>query len=187
MLPYAKPVGHGKTPEVGSDESESLKGSKGGSDILNHYLNLTKIKDPWRWAVMSNPHSSVLTEPVSLVCGAWTRNDVFSLRHTLIYIVSIWEDLVPNSIPCPISFTDQELKLHGDEMDILEDLGIVIHQLNDDDLIPLGGRVPREYFEKAQAINNNAKSLLAAMEQDEQQKALYIKSWPYQGLRESPE
>ena len=39
---------------------------------------------------------------------------------------------------CPISFTNLEMELHEAEMELLEGLGKIMRQLQDENMIPLG-------------------------------------------------
>jgi hypothetical protein len=173
------PSGYEETLEPLSEGSESVNRSGNSGDILNHYQNLTRIKNPLRWAAINCSHSSTLTQPDSLVSGTWSRNDVFSFRHALITIAAHWKEISPNSSSCPISFTKHELELHNEEMELLEELGTVLHLLQDQNLISVGGRVLREDYERAQAVNKRVKEMLMDMVEDEKQKALYEKIWPY--------
>ncbi|TVY82477.1 Altered inheritance of mitochondria protein [Lachnellula suecica] len=175
MLPPSS--GYKSIPEPMSEGSRrSYSGES--DDILRRYQDLTRIKNPLRWAAISHPHKSIL-QPVSLVSGAWSRNDVFSFRHALITIAAHWQDIYPDSIACPISFTDQELWLHNEEMELLEELGTVLHLLQDQNLIAVGGRVLRDDYERAHAVNTCVKEMFVDMGEDEQHKALYKKIWPY--------
>ncbi|KAL2064617.1 hypothetical protein VTL71DRAFT_3754 [Oculimacula yallundae] len=176
MLPPSS--GYKSIPESMSEGSRGRSYSGEGDDILRRYQDLTRIKNPLRWAAISHPHKSIL-QPVSQVSGAWSRNDVFSLRHALITIAAHWQDIYPNSTACPISFTDQELWLHNEEMELLEELGTVLHLLQDQNLIAVGGRVLRDDYERAAAVNTRVKEMFVDIGEDEQHKALYEKIWPY--------
>lgn len=178
MLPLSKTSGSADTLEATSLDSQLVEDTHNSTDLLGYYLNLTEAKTPHRWAAINDLPSSLVTDLVSLVCGVWSRNDIFSFRHALIAIVAHWKDLVPVST-CPISFTDQELELHNDEKELLEGLGTVLHQLQDENLIPLGGRVLRTNYEQAQAVNNGVKKMFIDMAEGDEQKDLHAKLWPY--------
>jgi hypothetical protein len=94
-------------------------------------------------------------------------------------IAARWKEISPNSTSCPIRFTEHEIELHNEEMELLEDLGTVSHLLQDQNLISVGGRVLREDYERAQAVNTRVKEMLMEMVEDEEEKALYEKLWPY--------
>jgi hypothetical protein len=46
-----------------------------------------------------------------------------------------------------------ELELHNEEMGLLEELGTVLQLLQDQNLIEVGGRVLREDYDRAKAVN----------------------------------
>ena len=180
MLLPVEPRSYKEGSEDTSQESNGSKNLHGPVDLLRHYQNLTKLMHEERWAAINIHNRSLLTDPVSLLCGAWSRNDVFSFRHALIRIAARWKEIAPVMIPCPLQFTDQELELHKDELELLEDLSEVLHQLQNDNLIPLGGMVLRENYLQTLHINNNVRDMFVSMAETESQKALYSSTWPYQ-------
>ncbi|TVY85520.1 Altered inheritance of mitochondrial mitochondria protein [Lachnellula suecica] len=149
-------------------------------DLLSHYRNISRAKNEQRWAAINLHNRPLLTEPTSLLCGAWSRNDIFSFRHALIHVVARWEEIAPANLPCPIKFTEHELMLHNAELELVEGLGEVLHQLQNNNLIPLGGMVLREKYEQASHINQSVKEMFVDMAESESQKALYSRIWPYQ-------
>ncbi|PVH85726.1 hypothetical protein DL98DRAFT_568045 [Cadophora sp. DSE1049] len=149
-------------------------------DLLSHYRNISRAKDEQRWAAINLHNRQLLTEPTSLLCGAWSRKDIFSFRHALIHVVARWEEIAPTTLPCPIKFTEHELELHNGELELIEGLGEVLHQLQNNNLIPLGGMVLREKYEEASHINQSVKEMFVDMAESELQKALYSRIWPYQ-------
>jgi hypothetical protein len=171
--------GYDQISEAVPDNSEPTNGSSQQDDIFDHYHRYTEAKNPLRWAAINQPHSSMLTEPVSLVSGAWSRNDVFSFRHALITIAARWKDIPSNLSSCPVKFTKDELELHNEEMELLEELGTVLHLLQDQNLISVGGMVLREDYKRAEAVNNHVKKMFMDIGEDDQEKALYGKIWPY--------
>jgi len=113
-----------------------------------------------------------------LISGAWARQDIFSLRHALISLVAHWSEISQDT--CPIHFEDDELENHEIEMELIEGLGMILHQLIDEGPIPLGGMVPREHYEKARALHAQFKQIFVDLGEDESQKKLHSKVWPYQ-------
>lgn len=92
---------------------------------------------------------------------------MFSFRHAMINIAAHWKDISLDSTACPISFTDQELWLHNEEMELLEELGTVLHLLQDQNLIAVGGRVLRDDYGQAYAVNTRFKEMFVEMGEDE--------------------
>ena len=166
-------------PPVGNyQQTTEAEFNGGASELLQHYQNLTKQSNPLRWAAVNIESLAMLIKPTSLLTGAWTRNDVFSFRHALITIAAHWDKISPGT-PCPIEFTERELELHDEEMELLEELGTVLHLLENQNLISVGGRVLRENFDRAQLINQQVKKMLIDMGEDEETRTLYEKIWPY--------
>jgi hypothetical protein len=83
-------------------------------------------------------------------------------------------------IPCPVHFSEEELLRHQDEMDLVEGISAVLHELQDTGLIPLGGMVRREYYERAMELNDRFKREFIDLAENERQRGLHAKVWPYQ-------
>ena len=149
-------------------------------NVLSHYERLTKTGNPRRWAVLIDDYISILTKPISLVCGAWDRRDVFSFQHALITAIAHWKRIAAESGACPISFTNLEMELHETEMELLEGLGKIMHQLQDENMIPFGGMVQPEHYEQAKNMSNRFKEFFISLEEDDQQRTLYPQVCPYQ-------
>jgi Phosphotransferase enzyme family len=162
------------------EESNGSKESNETADLLSHYEKLTRLGNGQRWDAPNSPNHLLLAELVSLLCGAWSRNDVFSFRHALIHVAATWHKVAQSTTPCPINFTEKELELHGSELETVEGLGEVLHQLDNDNLIPLGGMVLRENFEQALHVNKTVREMLVNMAKTESRRVLYSQAWPYQ-------
>lgn len=65
-------------------------------------------------------------------------------------------------------------------MELLEDLSTVLHLLQEQNLISVGGMVRRELYEQALSVNKNVKKMLMDMVEDDEEKALCEKIWPYE-------
>jgi hypothetical protein len=172
--------GSSRPLQMPTHKSDFREGSNENADLLSHYINLTKMKNEERWAAVNLYNRKLLTAPEASLCGAWSRNDEFSFRHALIHLASRWSEIAPAITSCPLEFTEHELRLHSSELEHVEGLGEVLHQLQTDGLIPLGGMVPREGYEQASHVNNAVKEMFMGMAQSDSQKALYSRIWPYQ-------
>lgn len=148
--------------------------------VLSHYERLIQIRNPQRWAVLKDRYISIPIYPISLVCGAWDRRDLFSFRHALITAVAHWKRISQESGACPIHFTAREIELHETEMDLLEGLEKIKHQLQEENIIPLGGMVLPEHYEQAKTASYHFKEFYISLGEDEQRKTLHSKIWPYQ-------
>lgn len=150
------------------------------ADALAYYRSLLKMKIPWRWTALNEKYLSIRTKPVSLVSGCWLRDDLFSFRHSLINVIAHWSELAPSGPSCPAEFTDDELELHRSEMEIIEGLSTVMHQLQNENIIPLGGMVRRDDYKQAQELNRRFKRMFVDLAEDDHQRDLHSKVWPYQ-------
>ncbi|KAF2455315.1 kinase-like domain-containing protein [Lineolata rhizophorae] len=166
--------------DAAPEEGDAGKYPNRTADLLGHYQHLTKLKNEQRWTTMNVQNRSLLTELLSSLCGAWSRNDTFSFRHALISIAARWGEIAPATTDCPILFTEKELELHNSELELAEGLSEVLHQLQNDNLIPLGGMVLRENYDQALHINNAVRAMFVNMAESESQKVLHSRVWPYQ-------
>ncbi|KAF1364301.1 hypothetical protein EJ07DRAFT_162122 [Lizonia empirigonia] len=126
---------------VGSSAPDATDYGDKTADLFSYYQQLSRHKNEQRCAAMALQNRSLLTKPSSLLCGAWSRNDVLSFRHALIHIAAQWGEIAPAKVSCPMQFTERELELHNEKLELVEGLGEVLHQLQNDNLIPLGGMV----------------------------------------------
>lgn len=151
--------------------------------LLDHYYAAVKKADPLRWKVLNEPFLPVRTDPISLVPGCWNREDLFSLRNALITVVARWNDIghgEKGEKPCPVNFGEEELLQHQNEMDLLEGISTIVYQLQDEGLIPLGGMVRQEQYERAMELNNHFKHEFIDLAENKRQQELHAKVWPYQ-------
>lgn len=98
----------------------------------------------------------------------------------MITAVAHWDDISNSKAKCPIEFTEKELEQHQSEMELIEGVSMILHQLHDDGLISLGGMVPPERYEDARKWNDYFKQEFINLAEDEKQKELHAKVWPYQ-------
>jgi hypothetical protein len=77
-------------------------------------------------------------------------------------------------------FTDEELILHQNEMELIEGLSSVMHQLQDEAMIPLGGMVRPEDYQRLEELNNRFKKSFVDSGENDRQRALHTNVWPYQ-------
>ena len=152
---------------------------KGFSNLNEYYVSLTKSRNRQWWYDHNIRDRSLLIQLVSTLCGAWERNDIFSFRDSLIEITARWDEVAKHGEACPIHFTPKELEAHKDESEVLEGLYKVFNQLQNENLLPLGGMVRQESFEGALKINSYVKKMFIDTAQPESQKHLYSRIWPY--------
>lgn len=162
--------------------SASSQSTQDGNErnLLDFYSNAIKRSDPVRWKVLADSLLQVMMSPILTVPGCWDRKDLFSLRNSLVAIIARWNDIGHGVAPCPIKFGDQELLQHQDEMDMLEGISKILQQLQDDSVIPLGGMVHPEFYQQVVEMNDFFKSEFVGLAENQQQRELHAKVWPYQ-------
>ena len=72
-----------------------------------------------------------------------------------------------SGLPCPIDFATDELLQHQSEMELIEGILSVMHQLQDEVLVPFGGMVKPEFYEKVKKLNNHFKEESIGLAEDE--------------------
>lgn len=149
---------------------------------LAHYERLVKKRDPRRKAIIDDRYHSIKTKPIQLVPGCWDRDDLFSLRNSLISVIAHWKNLGLDSGLCPIKFTAEELESHQHEMDLIEGISSIMYQLQDEAMIALGGMVRPDDYERLREFNKRSMKDFIDLGEDDRQKALHAKVWPYPGV-----
>ncbi|KAG2414539.1 hypothetical protein HFD88_003730 [Aspergillus terreus] len=150
-------------------------------ELLDYYCRAVKVADPLRWEVDDDPCASFKRRLLSLVPCCWENENMFSLRNTLIEAIARWDEVTGHrGVSCPISFTDKELLQHQDEMELIEGVSAVMRQLDDAGLIPFGGMVRREDYERARQVSNHFKQEFVELAEDDRQRELHARVWPYQ-------
>ncbi|KKA20059.1 Uncharacterized protein T310_5937 [Rasamsonia emersonii CBS 393.64] len=164
----------------GSSQSTATTGDgKQGMDPLAYYQQLVRERDPVRWATIKAKYRSVRTKPISLAPSCWDREDLFSFRNSLLSVIAHWQDIAPDAGPCPVTFTTKELESHQNEMELIEGISSIMHQLHDEGLIPLGGMVRPEDYQRIREISNQFKQDFINLGEDDRQRALHANVWPY--------
>jgi hypothetical protein len=77
---------------------------------LTHYRQLVKKKDHVKADIIDDRLQSIKTKPIQLVPSCWERDDLFSLRNSLISVIAHWEEIAPDSTTktCLISFSKEK-------------------------------------------------------------------------------
>lgn len=147
--------------------------------LLEHYCDVTKTNNSIRSQLLNDPLHELKTDPIALVPGCWEREDLFSLRNSLIKVVARWTDPKYKQDSIPVDFGEEELIRHGDEMNLLEGISDIVHQLQEAGLIPLGGMARPEYYERAMELNERFNDEFVGLAENESQQDLHAKVWPY--------
>ena len=145
-----------------------------------YYKYQTYKRNPRHWAALNQGHLSLLTKPVWLVSGVWQNRDVFFLRQSLIELFQNWGEIESTSCPCPITFTQEELKIHADEEENMSGVGQLLKTFRDEGLLPEDGMVDPEDYDQARKNCQKYKEIFLGLAESEKQKRLFSKIWPYQ-------
>lgn len=97
----------------------------------------------------------------------------------MIKLVARWAELKYEQESLPVDFGEEELLRHTDEMNLLEGISGIVHQLQDAGLIPLGGIVRPEYYESAMEANERFRQESIGLAENKSQRDFHAKVWPY--------
>ncbi|RDL38309.1 uncharacterized protein BP5553_02649 [Venustampulla echinocandica] len=147
--------------------------------LTNHYQTLTKQRNPQRWALMHDQNRYFLTKVVSSIPGSWTRDNGFGLCHDLVTATIDWEEVAPTGMPCPLYFTDEELTCHNRDLKVVADLAQVLEQLEQGGIIPDGGKVRADDYERALDASRSVKEWFVTRVESERERDFNSKVWPY--------
>lgn len=100
--------------DMESDERTLIDNQIGSQRLHMIYLERTRIHNPRHWAALQW-HDERRIQPTSIIQSVWKNKDIFFLQRALMRIVSTWEELSPDSGPCPVSFSEEEMALYKHE------------------------------------------------------------------------
>ena len=155
------------------------------SELLQYYQDFTQLKTPQRWEALNIPFRQVIVAPTEAVTGAWEQHNVYSLYDALITVASYWPDIARKSgQPCPIQFSKKELENYDAAAEIVQGLSVVLHQIHNDNLVPLGGTIYAERFELTAALNKEFHQTFIDIVETDEQREVAKRVWPYQDRRQ---
>ncbi|KAK0123796.1 Phosphotransferase enzyme [Cadophora gregata] len=73
--------------------------------LADHYRNIKSVKNEEHWAAVNIQNRSLLYDPVSLIPGALSRNDVFPLQRVMVDIGAHWDMITAAPCPCCVAAT----------------------------------------------------------------------------------
>jgi hypothetical protein len=85
---------------------------------------------------------------------------VFSFRQALIDIAANWANIL-RAATCPIHFTELELERHRRETELMERLECIMQHLESEHMIPLGGIVWPEDYERSRILTSALRRYLS--------------------------
>ncbi|KAE8415019.1 kinase-like domain-containing protein [Aspergillus pseudocaelatus] len=152
------------------------------SETMHKYYEAQVYKRaPRHWAVLQQKTVPIMRKPVWLVTGVWERRNLFFLRQSLIALAAYWEEISSDSgLPCPLQFTKTDLQLYSEEEETIDGVGQLLTILHDQALLPHDGMVRSNDYEAAVNISRKVKEIFLGLAQDETERELFSKLWPYQ-------
>ena len=140
----------------------------------------TSFKNPRHWAALQLDNLDLRRRPTRLALGLWDSKNLFFFRKALMEIKEQWTELCPDSGQCPINFSKEELDLHVYEEENQQGIGGVLKLFKDRWSLSTDGMVdPADFAQTKAAIDEYRKVFLESAD-DEAEKALFAKLWPYQ-------
>ncbi|RAK92540.1 phosphotransferase enzyme family protein [Aspergillus costaricaensis CBS 115574] len=158
----------------GSEEQRSRE-----KELLEYYYKATEKVNPSLAEAFNDPYLSTRVTPINLISGCWEREDTFSLRESLIKVSAYWDQLRQDDTPFPVDFNVDKLAEHERERELFGALSNIVQQLEEEGLIPIGGMVRPEEYEHAKMVSEYFKSEFINLAEDDQQRELHGKVWPY--------
>ncbi|KAE8352381.1 kinase-like domain-containing protein [Aspergillus coremiiformis] len=164
-------------------EKDKLKADRLYESALCHkyYEVLTAKTNPQHYAAISHNDTwkSPLIQPIRSISGAWSSREVFGLRSSLMAVAEHWPEL-QSAAHCPISFTEEERKLHNEEMENRDYIERLMEEFQDAGILPLDGIVDAEDYEIVQKTNHTQKKIFMSLAENEEERVWMDKIWPYQ-------
>lgn len=166
------------------DPKEKLKTDKLHESALcqKYYEVLTAKRNPLHYSALrhNDTMDTPLCRPLRAVCGAWKNRQVFKLRSNLVSIRENWQQIGTALEKCPIHFTEEELKLHEEELGNIDYIEQMMEGFQEAGILPADGRVDPEDFDYLQNMNHLQREQYLSMAGDETERKAMEKIWPYQ-------
>lgn len=155
------------------------------SETIHKYYELQTMKRaPLHWDVLQQSSVHMLRKPVWLVTGVWENRDLFFLRDSLIAIVAGWKEIFNEDTPCPIAFSTEVLELHAKEEENIDGVGQMLSLFRAEGVLPADGMVRPEDYQTAIENCRKYKEVFLDTAENEEERDLYSKLWPYQDVPE---
>lgn len=156
------------------------------SETMHKYYEAQVYKRaPLLWETLQQKALSILREPIWLVSGFWENRDLFFLRRSLISVAAHWDELSQelyqgNTPPCPVNFSEEELKIHAKEEENIDGVGHLLTLFRDQGVLPVDGMVEPQDYEKAKENSLKFKAIFVGLASNDEERELFSKLWPYQ-------
>lgn len=175
----------GNYKDLNQDEKKQIDILIASEGIHKYYLGTTHNQNQRHWVALQLK-DDLRTQPAHIVPNIWEESNVFYLRRALLRIVGAWEDLCLDRGPCPVTFTDEELAQHAQEAENMEAVSGVLTLFRDRWGLPPDGSVESAGYEEVKAELSQMREAFIEAADNEEDKFLAEKLWPYQDTDERP-
>ncbi|PGH14540.1 hypothetical protein AJ80_05860 [Polytolypa hystricis UAMH7299] len=152
-----KPEDYDTLPEIARSRADKLY-----ENALCHryYEVITAKRNPRHYAAISHNATwkTPLIQPIRAVTAAWSSRE--------------------SGVDCPISFTEEEKKLHDEEMENRDYVETMMEEFQEADILPIDGTTDPEDYEIMQKTNYIQKEKLLSLAENEEQREWMDKIWP---------
>lgn len=147
--------------------------------LSSHYQICKRQSIPQQWAATHNASRQFLTKVVSSVTGSWNRDCGFGLRNDLIAVAMDWAKSESAEVACPLHFTEEDLAHHKQALKIVAELAEVLEQLEESGIIPNGGKVLVDDYERSLDASRSVRNWWVNKGGSKEEQDLNAKVWPY--------
>ncbi|RAH41729.1 uncharacterized protein BO95DRAFT_456419 [Aspergillus brunneoviolaceus CBS 621.78] len=168
---------------VSTEDQDQITSDHESQIIHKYYEALVFKRAPRHWSVLQQKTIPIVRKPAWLVTGVWENRNLFFLRQSLLSLGNLWEDLF--QLPCPIAFTEKEIELHAEEETNMDGIGQVLTLFRDQGVLPVHVMVDPKDYELAVENSRKFKHVFLGTAENDKERELYSKLWPYQDPEDS--
>ncbi|KAK2834874.1 hypothetical protein FQN49_006828 [Arthroderma sp. PD_2] len=173
-----RPDGYEALPEENRLQADELYES-----ALCHklYEVFSQKRNPLHYEAIrhNDTWKSPVIDPINAIIGAWSSREVYKLRASLMAVMDHWSELQYGN-ECPISFTEDERRMHEEELENRCFLEQMMQELQKAGILPADGIVDPGDYEAICERNRILKEEYMKLAEDDGQRVWMEKVWPYQ-------
>jgi hypothetical protein len=98
-------------------------------------------------------------------------------------LVSQWDGIF--DVPCPITFSVEDLERHAKETENMDEISQILQLFRDQRILPADGLVDHEDWEMVLQNRIEFKETFLNAAENEEERELYDKLWPYEDQDDS--
>ncbi|KAH8589643.1 hypothetical protein B0O99DRAFT_692372 [Bisporella sp. PMI_857] len=167
------------------DEKEVIDNLLRSECIHKYYIAQTRCNNRTHWgALRLQLQDKVRTQPTNIVQSVWKDHDIFFLQRALIRIVNRWEQLCPDSGPCPVSFSEQEMALYEHEEENRRYVSEILDLFRNNWGLSPDGSIESARYDEVQNEIARLRDAFVGAADNEEDRLLAEKVWPYQDTAE---